>query len=186
MLSSKSYYYPLNRHIIFLILILSTQSLFYPPYHQSPQFFMLYTKSWYYYLQLIYYPPYIQILQPKSLYYPNSSQIFPQLLTLSTSSKNITHQICILIYYPLIYPSSLHLQILQTKAWSYPPHLKYCPSPLQILSVKSKYCGGTGIDTTVPTNTLQVPITTGTVTDSGSECTGFIGVISLYIYLQGR
>jgi len=32
-----------------------------------------------------------------------------------------------------------------------------------------------GTDSTVPTNTVQVPITTGTVTDSGSECTGFIG-----------
>ena len=28
-------------------------------------------------------------------------------------------------------------------------------------------CGGTGIDSTVPTNTVQVPITTGTVADSG-------------------
>ena len=37
------------------------------------------------------------------------------------------------------------------------------------------YCGGTGTDSTVPTNTVQVPITTGTVTDSGSEYTGFIG-----------
>jgi len=38
-----------------------------------------------------------------------------------------------------------------------------------------KYCGGTGTEITVPTNTVHVPITTGTVTDSGSECTGFIG-----------
>ena len=37
------------------------------------------------------------------------------------------------------------------------------------------YCGGTGTEITLPTNTVQVPITTGTVTDSGSECTGFIG-----------
>ena len=36
-------------------------------------------------------------------------------------------------------------------------------------------CGGTGTEVTLPTNTVQVPITTGTVTDSGSECTGFIG-----------
>ena len=36
-------------------------------------------------------------------------------------------------------------------------------------------CGGTGTETTVPTNTVHVPITTGTVTDSGSECTDFIG-----------
>ena len=36
-------------------------------------------------------------------------------------------------------------------------------------------CGGTGTEVTVPTNTVHVPITTGTVTDSGSGCTGFIG-----------
>ena len=36
-------------------------------------------------------------------------------------------------------------------------------------------CGGTVTEITVPPNTVQVPITTGTVTDSGSECTGFIG-----------
>ena len=36
-------------------------------------------------------------------------------------------------------------------------------------------CGGTGTDYTIPTNTVQVPITTGTVTDRGSEYTGFIG-----------
>ena len=47
-------------------------------------------------------------------------------------------------------------------------------------------CGGTGTDTTVPTNTVQVPITTGTVMDSGSEYTGFIGVISGYIYKTGK
>ena len=35
------------------------------------------------------------------------------------------------------------------------------------------FCGGTGTASTVPTNTVQVPITTGTVTDSGSEYTGF-------------
>ena len=39
----------------------------------------------------------------------------------------------------------------------------------------------------LPTNTLQVPITTGTVTDSGSEYTGFIeGDKSIYIPVQGR
>ena len=32
-------------------------------------------------------------------------------------------------------------------------------------------CGGVGTEVTVPTNTVQVPITTGTVTDSDSECT---------------
>ena len=41
-------------------------------------------------------------------------------------------------------------------------------------------------DSTVPTNTVQVPITPGTVTDSGSEYTGFIGVISIYIYKAGK
>ena len=48
------------------------------------------------------------------------------------------------------------------------------------------YCGGTGTDSTVPTITVQVLITTGTVTDSGSEYTGFIGVISGYIYKTGE
>ena len=47
-------------------------------------------------------------------------------------------------------------------------------------------CGGTGTDSTIPTNTIQVPITTGTVTDSGSEYIGFIGVISGYIYKTGE
>ena len=53
-------------------------------------------------------------------------------------------------------------------------------------SKDSSPCGGTGTDTTLPTNTVQVPITTGTVTDSGSEYTGFIGVISQYIYKAGK
>jgi len=35
--------------------------------------------------------------------------------------------------------------------------------------------GGTGTDSTIPTNTVQVPITTGTVTDSGSEYTALLG-----------
>ena len=49
-------------------------------------------------------------------------------------------------------------------------------------------CGGTGTDSTVPTNTVQLPITTGTVTDSGREYTGtgFIGVIAGYIYRTGK
>ena len=47
-------------------------------------------------------------------------------------------------------------------------------------------CGGTGTESTVPANTVQVPITTGTVTDSGSEYTGFIGVIIQYIYKAGK
>jgi len=47
-------------------------------------------------------------------------------------------------------------------------------------------CGGTGTESTLPTNTVQVPITTGTVTDSGSECTGFIGDICRYIYRTGE
>ena len=42
------------------------------------------------------------------------------------------------------------------------------------------------MDITIPTNTVQVPITTGTVTDSGSEYTGFIVVISGYIYKTGE
>ena len=48
------------------------------------------------------------------------------------------------------------------------------------------YCGGTGTDSSVPTNTVQVPITTGTVMDSGSECTDFIGDICRYIYRTGE
>ena len=51
---------------------------------------------------------------------------------------------------------------------------------------KTHWCGGTGIDSTVPTNNVQVPITTGTVTDSGSECTDFIGDICRYIYSTGE
>ena len=39
---------------------------------------------------------------------------------------------------------------------------------------------------TVPTNTIQVPITTGTVTDCVSVCTGFIWEISGYIYRTGE
>ena len=46
------------------------------------------------------------------------------------------------------------------------------------------YCGGTGTEVTLPTNTVQVPMTTGTVTDSGSECTGFIG--DKWLYIQDR
>jgi len=46
--------------------------------------------------------------------------------------------------------------------------------------------GSTGIYTTVPTNTVQVPITTGTVTYSGSVYTGLLGVISGYIYRTGK
>jgi len=42
------------------------------------------------------------------------------------------------------------------------------------------------MDSTVPTNTVQVPITTGTVTDSGSEYTGFISDIGGYIYRTGE
>ena len=47
-------------------------------------------------------------------------------------------------------------------------------------------CGGTGTDSTIPTNAVQVLITTGTDMDSGSEYTGFIGVISRYIYKAGK
>ena len=42
------------------------------------------------------------------------------------------------------------------------------------------------MDSTVPTNNVQVPITTCTVTDSGSEYTGFIGDIGGYIYRTGE
>ena len=42
------------------------------------------------------------------------------------------------------------------------------------------------MDSTVLTNTVQVPITTGTVTDSGSVYTGFIRAISGYIYRTGE
>ena len=49
-----------------------------------------------------------------------------------------------------------------------------------------RYCGGTGTESTVPTNTVQVPITMGTVTDSGSEYTGFINDIGRYIYRTGE
>ena len=49
-----------------------------------------------------------------------------------------------------------------------------------------QYCGGTGIYTKVPTNTIQVPITTGTVTDSGSVYTGLLGAISRYIYRTSK
>ena len=49
-----------------------------------------------------------------------------------------------------------------------------------------KICGGgTSTDSTVPTNTVQVLITTGTVTDSGSEYTGFFWGDKL-LYIQGR
>ena len=51
---------------------------------------------------------------------------------------------------------------------------------------KTSGCGGTGTDSTIPTNTVQVPITTGTVTDSSSECTDFIGDICRYIYRTGE
>ena len=47
-------------------------------------------------------------------------------------------------------------------------------------------CGGIGTDTTVPTNTVQVPITTGTVTDSGSEYTYWLYWGDKWIYIQDR
>ena len=49
-----------------------------------------------------------------------------------------------------------------------------------------QYCRGTGTDSAVPTNTIQVPITTSTVTDSSSEYTGFISVIGRYIPRTGE
>jgi len=42
------------------------------------------------------------------------------------------------------------------------------------------------MDSTIPTNTVQVPITTGTVTVRGSVYTGFIGAVSGYIYRTGK
>ena len=48
------------------------------------------------------------------------------------------------------------------------------------------YYGGTGKDTTVPTNTVQVPNTTVTVTDSGSLYTFLLGALSGYIYRTGE
>ena len=41
-------------------------------------------------------------------------------------------------------------------------------------------------DSTVPTNTVQVPITTGTVTDSGSEYRYWLYWGDKSIYIQGR
>ena len=51
-------------------------------------------------------------------------------------------------------------------------------------------CGSTGIDTIVPTNTIQVQITTGTVMDSGSVYTGLYNMATqaktaiLYSYID--
>ena len=59
--------------------------------------------------------------------------------------------------------------------------VKWCGDGIQIL-----YCGGTGMDSTVPSNTVQVPNSTGTETNSGSVNTGFIGEISGYIYRTGK
>ena len=42
------------------------------------------------------------------------------------------------------------------------------------------------MDSTVPTKTVQVPNTSGTVTDGGSVNTGYIGAISGYIYRTGK
>ena len=42
------------------------------------------------------------------------------------------------------------------------------------------------MNSTIQTNTVQVPITTGTVTDSGSVYTGYIRAISGYIYRTGE
>ena len=42
------------------------------------------------------------------------------------------------------------------------------------------------MDSTVPSNTMQVPNTTGTLMDRGSVNTGFIGTISRYIYRTGK
>ena len=54
-------------------------------------------------------------------------------------------------------------------------------------STASWQCGGTGMDTTVPTNTIQVPNTTGTVTDSGRFCEYWLyWAKSWYIYRTGK
>ena len=64
-------------------------------------------------------------------------------------------------------------------------HASLTPGPCTDTHMHTrKLCGGTGTDSTVPTNPEQVLITTGTVTDSGSEYTGFIGVISGYLYTR--
>ena len=49
-------------------------------------------------------------------------------------------------------------------------------------------CGGTGTDSTIPTNTniVEVPITTGTVTDSGSVYRYWFIRGDKWIYLQDR
>ena len=58
-----------------------------------------------------------------------------------------------------------------------------CKNQLWLIST---CCGGTGTDFTVPTITVQVLITTGTVMDSGSECTDLIGDICRFIYRTGE
>ena len=49
--------------------------------------------------------------------------------------------------------------------------------PTLFLGEEGRYCGGTGMDSTIPTNTRTGTDTTGTVMDSGSEYTGFISDI---------
>ena len=63
---------------------------------------------------------------------------------------------------------------------------KYLPQHTSArLAIIKGACGGTGTDSTVPTNTVQVLITTGTVTDSGWVYTRLLGVLSVYIYRTG-
>ena len=50
-----------------------------------------------------------------------------------------------------------------------------------MLYIKLTICGGTGTEITVPTNTIQVPITTGTVTDSAQSVLALLGDKWLYI-----
>ena len=58
---------------------------------------------------------------------------------------------------------------------------------LHQLQVQIGNCGGTGIYTTIPTNTVQVSITPGTVMDSGSVYTGLLGALSSYrVCIQDR
>ena len=53
-----------------------------------------------------------------------------------------------------------------------------------ILVYKVYVCGGTGTDSTVPTNTVQVPITTGTVTTAVQSVLGLLG--NKWLYIQDR
>ena len=81
------------------------------------------------------------------------------------------------IFLPLL-EIVLYIRIIYNHHWDRDTRLELTQS--NFIDYRSD-CGGTGTDSTV-----QVPITTGTVTDSGSEYTSFIGVISGYIYKTGK